>query len=382
MTHLEKRYRIGIDCRLLGKQHAGIGRYVENLVLQIPEQKHAEQIDWVFFFFDKKQWNQFLEESKYTSFFEKAEVVFAPIRHYSIDEQLHMPAIFSEARLDLLHIPHFNIALSYPGKTVVTIHDLLWHEYQGTSVTTLPAWKYWMKHFAYRFIVSKAVAKAALIFVPAQSVKETVSNYFPKAKSKIVVTPEGIGSTFLSHTFQHQELPKEKKLVYVGSLYPHKNIEVVLQSLKQLPEYQLVLVGSRNVFQDQIRDRVKKLQLENQVTFKGYLPDKELIELFHHCFALVQPSLFEGFGLTGVEAMSVGLPVIASDIPVFKEVYKDRAILFDPQSSEDFIKKVKTLENKETYNKHTQFAHSVKKEFSWQHMTTQVISSYQSVLSG
>jgi len=90
-----------------------------------------------------------------------------------------------------------------------------------------------------------------------------------------------------------------------------------------------LIIGSRNVFQKKIQELVEQLQLETRVSFAGYLSDQELLKIYHNSLALVQPSISEGFGLTGLEAMASGLPVLASDIPVFREIYDTHAFYFD-----------------------------------------------------
>jgi len=80
------------------------------------------------------------------------------------------------------------------------------------------------------------------------------------------------------------------------------------------------------------------------VFFLGFVSDQKLIELYKKSMALVQPSISEGFGLTGIEAMASHTAVLASDIPVFREIYQDAAIFFDPNSSDSFLQAVKQLE--------------------------------------
>lgn len=374
---VKKTFRIGIDCRLSGPKHAGIGRYIENLLQQLPHIKDLE-IEWVFFFYDKTQWNAFLKkQTTHKAFFEQTTIAYAPVRHYSLDEQVRIPAIFAERNLDLLHIPHFNIPFVYPGKIVVTIHDLLWHEYRGLQVTTLSPLEYWVKYGMYRLVVRQAVQKAKKIFVPAETTKQTLKKYFPGSAPKVIVTHEGVESTFLKSQ-KHASL-HSKNLIYVGSLYPHKNIEVVLQGLVQLSEYSLHIVGSRNVFQDNVRTRVKELQLEDRVSFHGYLTDEQLIDLFHNCTALVQPSFFEGFGLTGIEAMASHLPVLASDIPIFHEIYDRHAVFFNPKSVESFCQATLQIEHKTSH--HIDDARTyVEKQFSWEKMAKQTVEAYVSIL--
>jgi glycosyltransferase involved in cell wall biosynthesis len=199
-----------------------------------------------------------------------------------------------------------------------------------------------------------AIKKATTIFVPANTIKKAICKYYPDAQDKIITTYEGISNKFVK---ANQELTPEKlkklgskraqmkpkQLICVGSLYPHKNVNLVIEALNDLPNFTLKIVGSRNIFQDQTRQFVKKMGVENQVTFAGYLSDTELIKEFDNSYALIQPSLSEGFGLTGVEAMACGLPVIASDIEIFREVYGENSNFFNPKNKNDFVEKINSM---------------------------------------
>ena len=288
-----------------------------------------------------------------------------------------MGKIFRTANLDLLHVPHFNIPVNYKGKLIITIHDLLWHEQKGKSVTTLSPIKYYLKYFAYLFISKQAVNKAVTILVPTETIKKTICRYYPFAKNKIVVSKEGIALSYQQELNKNTLLKKrvKKQIIYTGSLYPHKNIELVIKSLKKLDRYKLIIVGSRNVFQDRTKKMVSRFKAKKQVEFKGYLEDQKLIKLYQESMALVQPSLSEGFGLTGIEAMASKTPVLASNIAVFKEIYQDAAIFFDPEDCNDFVKKVKELEYA-SRPKIIKKGIAVAKQYSWQEMAEKTYQEY------
>lgn len=366
--------RIGIDCRLAGLDHGGIGRYIQNILTELLTE-HSNRVHFVLYFYDQKQFSkvkQYLPKKK----LEFVDIVFAKVRHYSLVEQLRMPNFFYSANLDLLHVPHFNLPLFYSGKTVLTIHDLLWHEFKGVHVTTLPFWQYSLKHWIYLKVVSRAIKKAKCIFVPTRTVAETIHHYYPTAKRNIVVTSEGVDQNFLS------KIPNRKKpvkdLIYVGSLYPHKNISVVLRALTKDPTLKLDIVGSRNVFQDNIRTFIHELKIDQRVRFLGQLDDDKLASILSEYTALVQPSLSEGFGLTGLEAMAAHTTVIAADIPVFHEVYQNAAVFFDPKSSTDFLHKYRQLsENRALY---LDLSKSIVKKYSWQKTTQIIFNQYLQVI--
>lgn len=367
--------RIGIDCRLAGKKHGGIGRYIEQLVTQLVQ--HAEY-SWVIFFHDKEQYKSCFPEGLPSI----VEIHFVPIKHYSVAEQLKLPFVFYKAKLDLLHIPHFNVPLLYLGKKIVTIHDLLWHQHRGSRVTTLNPMMYWFKYLFYRIIASWSVLTATKILVPSETIKKTLLNEYVGAKHKIIVTKEGFDLTTSQKTVSSEvkSVTTEPYLLYVGSLYPHKNVSLVIDALHHLPNISLFLVGSRTVFQNNLIEKVKFEKLENRVKFLGYLPDEDLAYLYNHATAVVQPSVSEGFGLTGVEAMAFSTPLLASDIPIFKEIYQAYAIYFDPSNVNSFVKAYNQIRNISKKDL-TTTASTILKEYSWEQMAKRTLKAYTDCLT-
>lgn len=370
------KHTIGIDCRLGGIANAGIGRYVSELVFRVTQS--TREYSWVLFCTDKDQANELLQGRKVHP---SIRIVYAPIRQYSFAEQMVLPDIFNSVHLDLLHVPHFNVPLLYNKPIVVTIHDLLWHEYRGANVTTLNPLFYWPKYWTYRYVTKRAVGKAKKIFVPTKTVQQTVTKYYPQVQNKVIVTYEGIGTELISYAPKVKSVPREKKhLLYVGSLYPHKNIALVLEALEQMPEYVLEIVGSRNAFQEKIMDEVSERGLENQVIFSGRLSDEKLASEYAAATALIQPSLSEGFGLTGLEALAFNTPVIASDIPIFHEVYQDAAIYFSKHSIKSFIEAVAKVEKPTVRATLQKNGVRVQKGYSWDKLANETLAGYADVL--
>ncbi|AKM81489.1 MAG: Glycosyl transferase, group 1 [Candidatus Pacebacteria bacterium GW2011_GWF2_38_9] len=374
----KKTYRIGIDARLAGQRHAGIGRYSENLIKNLieisSEKNNKTAVKFILFFFDMEQAKEVLGD-----FFENenVEIVITSIKHYGFREQIILPKIYKKAKLDLLYVPHWNVPFLYEGKLILTIHDLLWYEQKGTQATTLKPWLYFIKYLAHKYVSRKAVQRALLIFVPTETVKETVTHYYPFAKNKIIVSKEGIAPDYQITLKQKIEIKQriKKQLIYTGSLYPHKNLEIVIKSLSKIPKYKLLIISSRNIFIDQIKTLISNYKVKKQVVFLGYVPDKKLIELYQESMALVQPSLSEGFGLTGIEAMASHLPVLASDIKVFREIYQDAAFFFNPKSSEDFVN---SLENLELANRKKTIERGLKiaSQYSFEKMAKEIWSEF------
>jgi len=131
---------------------------------------------------------------------------------------------------------------------------------------------------------------------------------------------------------------RERYLIYVGGLSPHKNLPRLIGAFAQAAdrELRLVLVGDlKDVFHTQVPEilaAIERQGLVERVLLPGFVPDADLVHLYRRAHALVQPSLMEGFGLPAVESMACGTPVVSSRAGSLPEVIGDAGIFFDPTS--------------------------------------------------
>ena len=358
--------RIGIDCRLAGAKHAGIGRYISNFVPRAIDliQNKAH----IVLFCSSQEQAQEISSSVHA----EITVVLAPIKHYSFAEQTKFLLVLNKQRLDLLHTPHFNVPFFYRGKSVVTIHDLLWHTQRGLQVTTLNPAVYWLKYFFYTRIVAHAVTMAKRIFVPSKTIATELTTTFPFVKKKVLVTYEGVGDSLLQANISTRTR-KKNTLLYVGSLYPHKNIDIVLQLLQRRPEIHLEIVTARTTFVNRVKKQIAAYEVQTQVKFFLAINDHALAQHYRHATALIQPSLSEGFGLTGLEALLQGTTVIASNIPIFHEIYQDHALFFQPK---DITSLETAWESVAHSNSNVVLPNSFTKQYSWDALAKATTDAY------
>ncbi|MDA1079308.1 MAG: glycosyltransferase family 1 protein [bacterium] len=363
--------KIGIDCRLAGLSHAGIGRYISSFVPRVLKLLDSET-EIVLFCSTNQQAREL-----YPTKLANVKIVIAPYKHYSLSEQTAFLTLLNKEKLDLLHVPHFNVPIFYSRRFVVTIHDLLWHKQRGLQVTTLNPVLYWLKYFFYKQVVSQAVRKALAILVPSQTIADELSAVYPATQKKAIVTYEGVEHSLLNSTHLKQT-KKSNHLLYVGSLYPHKNISLVLQFLQLHPDVQLAIVTARSAFVERVQKQVAKLQLKKQVSFFLSIEDKELATHYRRVTAVIQPSFSEGFGLTGLEALLLQTPVLASDIPIFHEIYQENATYFDPHdvsSLEQAWQKIKDRPQQQPLSK------AFINRYNWDTLAKQTCNVYQTALS-
>lgn len=364
--------RIGIDARLYGVKHTGIGRYTQNLILNLAKADRKN----TYVVFGSKEIRPEIEKLK------RFEFVKLNTSIYSLGEQLINPFIFKRARLDLLHVPHFNAPIFYSGKLIITLHDLIKHFSTGKDTTTRSPMIYWLKHLAYRLVVRINITKAVSIIVPSNFWRDYLINKLRISADKVHVTYEAVDKKFsLSKKADSQKTLNryglEKPfLIYTGNLYPHKNVPFLVEAVKRFNrthkhQITLALVCSRQVFKDSVKP-------SKDIKILGYVPDEDLSLLYSQALALVQPSLMEGFGLTGLEAMQLDLPVLAANASCLPEAYGDAALYFNPHKVSDLVKKIDMVVTQpEVLKQLVEKGRNQVKLFSWYKTAKQTLAVYR-----
>ncbi len=135
-------------------------------------------------------------------------------------------------------------------------------------------------------------------------------------------------------------VPETARLVYMGSFMPYKNVDTLVLAAAELPEHELHLMSQVS---EQERLRLSALAPQATLVFHNGVTDEEYVRVLISATALVTASLDEGFGIPLVEAMSLGIPVVVSDIPIFREIGGDAALYFDPSSTDALVAAVRRL---------------------------------------
>jgi glycosyltransferase involved in cell wall biosynthesis len=388
--------KILIDCRFWGPKHTGLGRYAQNLVenlLKLSKKYHF------YLLFSKLDFKvaPIGKDKNITP-------VFSQSRHYSVKEQLEIPLILLKIRPDLIHFPHFNTPVLSRYKTIITIHDLIKHYSKGLETTTRDPWSYLLKYAGYKLVFKNSVQKARQIIVPSEFVKKDLLKVYKLSGDKVKVVYEGVEKQFLK--FKKPEVEKnsqaikflkslyitEPYLVYIGNAYPHKNLERLIFAVKKINISQkqknqnpvnLVIVSGRDVFWERLKNEVERQEANNFIKLPGYLSDNKLSLLLRHALAFVNPSTMEGFGLPGVEAMACYCPVICSNIPVFKEVYQNAALFFNPENVDSIKNRIFKLINF-TPSQRLRLIKRGKKQadkYSWEKCAQKTLNTYESCFS-
>lgn len=359
--------KILIDGRFYGLENAGLGRYTIELIdnLQKIDTKNK-----YFLMLNKKYFNKL-------NLLKNWEKILVNSKHYSFSEQIEIPKIVNKIKPDFTHYLHFNVPLFSPRPYLVTIHDMIMHSSKGLSSTTLPWYLFMIKRIGYKISFWKTVKSAKKIISPSETVKKELKKYFNISKNKIVLVPLGINEKF----FNTKKVKKENYFLYVGNAYPHKNLVHLIKAVKKI-NAKLVIVTSRNIFYKRLKKEIEKNKANTNVDLLSYVEDEKLFNLYKKATAFVYPSLIEGFGFQGLEAMASNTLVLCSDIEIFREMYKNNAVYFNPKSMEDIansLEKVINMRSSEK-EKRLQKAQNHAKNFTWSQTAKQTLNIYEELL--
>lgn len=334
-----KHKRIGIDARLYFQ--TGVGTYVRNLLEYLPTYID-EQIEVFVYVLSGDVAKIKLNDPRF---------VVRPVsaHWHSLSEQTIFYHVLMQDRLDLMHFTYFSYPVLYTRPFVATVHDLTPLFFKTGRASQLHPMLYEIKHRTFRFILGRQIDLALRIISPTHSVKAQIAQVYGKfAAEKTQVITEGVNYELMDVVREPKpalapHLPSSYFL-YVGNFYPHKNVERLIlayRALAQAGKPALVLVGPDNFMARHMREIVDTYQMPD-IHFIHAASHEELAALYMHARALINPSLSEGFGLPLVEAAYFGCPVIASDIPAFKELLGESYISFDPTSIEEMTSKLAT----------------------------------------
>ncbi len=369
--------RIGIDARLWNE--TGVGRYIRSLFYYLSEYDKENEYIW---FLGKKEFDNLELPSK------KWKKVETNIHWHTLAEQLILPWVFYKEKLDLLHFPYFSFPIFYPRSFVITIHDLIFDHYKTGKASTLPGWFYLIKKIGYHIVLWMSVKRAKAILTLSQDAKTEIVDHYNANPKKIVVTYESGKLEDPRTEFTGKEFDQMRKLqpyiLYVGNAHPHKNVEMLvlaMQKLKQKRNIRLVLVGNDQFFYPKLVEFIASKNAQSYITIIGNVPNEEIAAWYHFSQALVTASKMEGFGIPPLEAMSVGCPVIVSDIPVFHEVYGDAAVFFDHTNANDIAQTIDaTLSNKMICKNLVEKGYKKAHSYSWKKTVEETAAVYKKSL--
>lgn len=277
-------------------------------------------------------------------------------------------------RADLVHSPATLGPMWTSMPTVITIHDMLYWshpELMTTPLYTRPVM--WME--------KRGAANAAHVITDSQVSADEIVKYlgFPRERLHVVLlAAEHPATSPTTH------LRTENLVVASGQRRPHKNWDRLVRALALVEEDvrpRLVITGARG--EDPLAPVVAETGMGDWVELRGWVDDAELADLRSRARAMAFPTLAEGFGLPILEAMAEGLPVIASDLPVLREVGGDAALWFDPLDLHSIADALRTVATQpDVLPARAAAGIEQARKFSWERVARETLDVFRAALAG
>jgi len=259
--------------------------------------------------------------------------------------QIYLPLeLYLNKNIDIFFSPAHYLPRFCPVPQVVTIHDLAYlyfpEDFKKKDLWQLINWT--------KFSINKS---KQIISVSKTTKKDIVKNY-NICESKVSVIYNGYEKInqvldIKNPAFVKTTAGKQKFILFVGTIQPRKNLKTLIDAFAKFqqtnPNFKLVIVGKKGWLYKSIFEKVKSMNLEDRVIFTGHISDDELIWYYKNAFCLTLPSLYEGFGIPVLEAMSYDCPTIISMSSSLPEIGGDASLYFDPTNAEDLLQKFNTL---------------------------------------
>lgn len=340
-----------------------------------------ELIKWLNKIDEKNSYQIYLKEKPLDDFPKEGKrwqnrVIFP--KKFSTQIGLPLQLYLRTPRPDIFFTPGHYAPRFSPVPTVISILDisyLLFPEYfKKSDLAQLTSWsKYSIKN-------------AKRILTISEATKKDIVKFYGVDQDKIIVTYPGINlfSEDINREIVFKKYHLNKKyILYVGTLQPRKNIIRLIESYRKLDtnEINLVIVGKKGWLYDEIFQKVEEHSLVNKVTFLDYVTREELGVLYKNAQCLILPSLYEGFGIPVVEAMSQGIPVVVSNISSLPEIAGDAGILVDPYEIDSIVQGLKKAINLDQNERKSIIDKGLKrvKLFSWEKCAKETLKVLQEV---
>jgi len=277
-------------------------------------------------------------------------------------EQIELPVYLLRKNNPLL-ISFSGLGPVFYKRHISTIHDLAF--YRNSE------WFSFYYRTFYKIMTPILVRYVNKIITVSEFSKSEIINILRVPKEKITVVYNAVSFPSTSEVSKD----KENYILAVSSIDPRKNFLALIKAFNSMnqPEYQLYIVGKKDrVFKD---NDLGDFCSRNNIKFLGYISDKDLISYYKKASLFVYPSLYEGFGIPPIEAMSCGCPVLVSDIPVIREVCGDAAFYCNPYDYADIAAKMKQIlsDKKNVINKINKGFEQIK-QYNWEKSAQKVLA--------
>jgi len=290
-------------------------------------------------------------------------------------------------RVDILHCPDYLIPPTTNKNLVITVHDLSFIRYPQFN------FEWFIKKYTRE--VKRSILSAKKIIADSLSTRNDIVKFFNIDPGKIYVIYLASDSIFkkLTHKEKNTRILKKygidkKYILSVGTIEPRKDFTTLIKAFNYIKQtdagsgYKLVITGRTGWRSEPTYAERENSTFKEDISFIGRVPDSDLVQIYNQAELFAYPSIFEGFGLPPLEAMSCGLPVVARDTSSLKEVIGDSGILLKNGDEQEFGKEIlNIIKNEDIKEKLKEKSLIRAKKFSWRKTAQLTTGLYREIIS-
>lgn len=280
----------------------------------------------------------------------------------------------------IIHFPDYATPVLSGKKKVATIHDLAFFSVENCYTSSQVAVK--------KFLLNRTLKDADKLICISKFTYNELKRYYPDIDdSKIEIIHNGFNKPRVN--FSKVDLLKfnlnTEYILFVGTISPSKNLVRLVEAFNEIKNIKkgikLVIAGKNGWKFNEVYEKVSQLNMSNDIIFTGYVTNDELETLYRSAMFVVYPSLYEGFGLPPLEALSRNKPVLVSNIPVLEEILGDSVFYCNPNIKEDIAKNMQILITNDEYrNSKRNLANKTVNKYSWEACAAKTYNVYEKLM--
>jgi len=316
--------RIAIDGRELARKPTGVGRYLTELLAAWSKLPAARTHEFVLCL---------PEPIDCTRFGLDLSSVIAPGAG-TLWEQRVLPKLVASSGADVLFSPAYTSPLWCRAPIVLVIHDV--------SFAAHPEWFSWREGLRRRMLTKLAARRAARVITDADFTRREIVRFCGVEASRIDVIPLGASALYQPAT------AREPIVLFVGSLFNRRHVPELIEGFRRVaarvPDARLEIVGdNRSNPRIDVEGLIAASGVAERVHWRSYVSDADLASLYGRAAAFAFLSDYEGFGLTPIEAMAAGMPIVVLDTEIAREVYGSAAMYVERPAPDSIAAALETV---------------------------------------
>lgn len=380
--------KIGIDIRLIGKKRTGDENVIFNLVKNFArlETRHEFKL-----FTDVTDVQAIKEigDSIGVTGRDNFEIVSLETKNRFAWNFWTIPMYLRKNPVDVYHTQYITpFFVPHSIKILTIVHDI--------SFNFFPQFMKFSDLFFLKTLIPLSLRRADKIMSVSKFTQDEIIKYYKVDPKKVAFMLNSIGDDFLKKEISQEQLDDvrkkyalpEKFILYLGTLQPRKNIAHLVEAFSRIikekgtDDLKLVICGNRSShnYDKRIDEQIIKNEVIDYVIFPGFIGEEDKVAVFRLAHVFAFPSLYEGFGIPPLEAMSQSVPVLCSDIPSLKEIAADGALFFDLGNLDDFSKKLYDISmNNDLRNELIRAGRERINFFSWENSARKMLAIYENM---